>query len=98
VRDAEEMMTEWETLAETSRTAKLEAELAMETKIRLAEENAQREIDAARAAAAAKTAEAEQEIVNAKRDTQSSKIVQEEITRQEREKYEKLSNEVKATS
>ena len=89
------MMTEWETLAETSRTAKLEAELAMETKIRLAEENAQREIDAARAAAAAKTAEAEQEIVNAKRDTQSSKIVQEEITRQEREKYEKLSNEVK---
>ncbi len=53
---------------------------------------------AARAAAAAKTAEAEQEIVNAKRDTQSSKIVQEEITRQAREKYEKLSNEVKATS
>ena len=98
VRDAEEMMTEWETLAETSRLAKLAAEEAMETKIRAAEEAASADIAAAQSAAAAKTAEAEQALQKAKRDGDAAKIVQEEITRQEREKYERLSTELRTAS
>ena len=48
VRDAEDMMEEWERLAETSmRVAKLAAEEAMETKIKAAEEAAAADVAAA---------------------------------------------------
>ena len=66
VRDAEDMMEEWERLAETSRLAKLAAEEAMETKIKAAEEAAAADVAAAEKRAAAKTAEAETALAGAK--------------------------------
>ena len=96
VRDAEDMMAEWEALAETSRLAKLAAEEAMATKIKAAEEAAAADVAAAEKRAAAKTAEAEKVLADAKRDVDAAKIVQEEISRQEKEKYERLAAEAKA--
>ena len=96
VRDAEDMMEEWERLAETSRLAKLAAEEAMETKIKAAEEAAAADVAAAEKRAAAKTAEAETALAGAKRDVDAAKIVQEEISRQEKEKYERLTAEATA--
>ena len=93
VRDAEDMTLEWEQLAETSRLAKLAAEEAMETKIKAAEETAAADVAAAEKRAAAKTAEAEKALADAKRDVDAAKIVQEEIARQEKEKYERLTAE-----
>ena len=98
VRDAEDMMSEWEQLAETSRLAKLAAEEAMETKIKAAEETAAADVAAAEKRAAAKTAEAEKALADAKRDVDAAKIVQEEISRQEKEKYERLTAEAVSTA
>ena len=86
VRAAEQAQGEWEILAETSRMAKESAEEQLAAKTRIAEEAARvgiAEADQRAAAAEQRAAEAEE---RAKRDVEAAKIVQEEITRQEKEK------------
>ena len=88
VEAAENAQLEWEILAETARVAKEQAEEQAATKIRVTEEAARVGIGEADERAEQERARADEAIRKAEQDVEAAKMVQETITRQEKEKAE----------